>query len=126
MTAPEKTDTYQAIMSAFALVSYADAKVHQSEISRLIKILGEYPVFKTVPTSAILNDSARAIKALDNNFGKEKTNCLERIAKVKNDAHARDLVLEIARLTLMSDGTIQEAEENQIADIHLALGVKEL
>lgn len=125
MPQQENTPLYNAVVGAFSLVSFADSQVHASEISRLIRTLKNESFFRNIDEQTLLKNVFDCVGRLNKDFEEEKIWALSQIANVKNDASSRDLILKIARLTLIADGKILESEENQIADIHAALGIKE-
>ena len=126
MASFENEDLYQAVIAAFALVSYADGQVHMSELSRLVKTFKEEGLFKSVTVQKLQDDIFTIVNDISRDFEKKQLPALlATIAKIKNDARARDLVLKISRLTLMADDKIAESEEKILADIHRTLGVAE-
>lgn len=125
MLQQKDTNLYNAVVGTFSLVSFADGQVHISELSRLVKILSQGNYFKNIDEKALLDDVFNCVDMLNKDFEKGKAWALSEIASIKDDLNSRELVLKIARLTLIADGKILESEENQIADIHVALGIKE-
>ena len=121
--AAEKENIYQALIAAFSLISYADGVAHPAETSRLIKIMNEEHSMRGVAHEQILKDTSVAVKSLDENFDKGKVVALKAIEKIKADSNARDLVLKVAHLTLLSDARLLESEETLLADIQRSLGV---
>ena len=126
MTSTEKQDLYKAAIAAFSLVSYADGQVHMSELSQLLKIFKEEGLFKDVTAEQLQEDISAVVRVLNRDLDKKHPPVLlSTIAEVRNDARSRDIVLKIARLTLMADGRIAESEQRILSDIQRALGVAE-
>lgn len=126
MTAPDNTDLYQAAIVAFTLVANADGQVHVAELMKLVNIFKAHGVFKEISPEQIQKDIFDLVKELNEDFEKEKLpQTLSVISKVKGDAKARELIIKIARQTLMADDRILPSEEKIVADIHRTLGVSE-
>lgn len=126
MTSSQTQDLYQAAITAFSLISYADGQVHMSELSRLLGIFKEEGKFKDVTPEQLQKDIFDVVKRLgDKPQLADKAPFMAPIAKIKDDARAREFVLKIARLTLIADGEIMASEERTLAEIHRTLGVTE-
>ncbi len=126
MTSFETQDLYQAVIAAFSLVAYADGQVHMSEMSRLVTTLKSEGLFKAVSPQRMQDDIFALVKDLDDDFEKEQLPALLAIiGKIKDEARGREVILKIARLTLLADGKVTESEEKILADIHRTLGLSE-
>lgn len=125
MTASDNTDLYQAAIAAFTLVANADGQVHVAELMKLVNVFKSHGVFKDVSPDQMQKDIFGSVKELNDDFEKEKPRMLSVIGKVKDDAKARDLIVKIARLTLLADDRVMESEEKMVADIHRTLGISE-
>lgn len=118
-------DVYNAVIAAFTLVSFSDGNISTSELSRLVKFSEQEIHLKGVALEKLQDDISDFRKSLDADFAKGKTHALQQIEKVKQDAKARELVINIARIALISDDRILESEETMLSDIHTALGLME-
>jgi tellurite resistance protein len=124
MTSPSNQDLYQAAIAAFSLVSYADGQVHMSELSQLLKIFKEEGLFKDVTAGQLQEDITSVVRILNRDLDKKHPPVLlATIAKIKGDARSSELIVKIARQTLLADGHIAPSEQKILADIHHALGV---
>ena len=124
MTLSLNQDLYQAAIAAFSLVSYADGQVHMSELSQLLKIFKEEGLFKDVTAGQLQEDISSVVRILNRDLDKKHTPVLlAQIAKVKGDARSSELIIKIARQTLLADGHIAASEQKILASIHAALGV---
>lgn len=126
MTSPQTQDLYQAAITAFSLISYADGQVHMSELSRLLTTFKEAGVFKELTPEQLQSDIYSIVKEFGDDPGQTNTPAfMAPIAKIKDDERARNLILKIARLTVIADGEIMASEQRTLAHIHRTLGVSE-
>lgn len=119
------TELYNAVIAAFTLVAFSDGHISTPELSRLVKYADQETSFKGISLEKIQDDVSDLRKSLDADFAKGKIRALEQIEKIKADAKARELVINIARIALISDDKVLESEEVILADIHAALGLTE-
>lgn len=125
MKEPAQNDIYDAIVAAFCLISYADGELHSSELARFVETISGDREFGIVDEVKLFNDVAARIADLDKDFLAGRARALATIQKVKNDFKGINKVIRAARIALVADGKIVEAEEVQLADIHRSLGLKE-
>lgn len=125
MTASQTQDLYQAAITAFSLISYADGQVHMSELSRLLKTFKEEGVFKDVTPEQLQTDIYDIVKQLGDDPAQVNAPAfMAPIAKIKDDERARALILKIARLTVIADGEVMRSEQRTLSHIHRTLGLR--
>lgn len=116
---------YDALIAAFCLVACADGEVHIAELARFLPRMQNRNLFGYVDEAKVIADVEREKEALEQNFEKEKTRLLGHIKAVKNDFRAMKDVIDVARITLISDNKIVESEEAILSEIHAILGISE-
>ena len=119
------TVSYDAIIAAFCLISYADGELHDIELSRFVETMCADDAFPDIDAARLTADIHAMIAELKKDFSAGRTRALARIEKVKNDFRIMNRVVHAARVALIADGRIVEAEELLLADIHRALGIRE-
>lgn len=124
LTENQKTH-YNAVLSAFCLVACADGEVHTAELARFLHQIEDKSISGKVDEAKILADVEREKEALGQNFLKAKTRLLGNIKTVKNDFRIMKDVIDVARITLISDNRIVESEEAILSEIHAILGISE-
>lgn len=116
---------YDALIAAFCLVACADGEVHIAELARFLPRMQDRHLFGYIGEEKVIADVERERKALEKNFVKAKAHLLGNIKAVKNDFRAMKNVIDVARITLISDNRIVESEEAILSEIHAILGISE-
>lgn len=121
----DSNEYYEALIAAFCLIAYTDSEIHHAEISRFVATLKEQNEFRNIDEKRLVSDIRDETARLGRDFGKGKAEALKKIQAVKNDYKIMEHVVKAARVALIADGKIHEAEETNLQDIHRALGITE-
>lgn len=115
--------SYDALVAAFCLVSYADGHLHTAELSRFIRLqVRENPGLIT-DEDQLMRDIITFGKKLNDDFARGKATALETIAQARGDNHMTQKIMKVAQIAVISDNRITIAEESVVGDIARALGV---
>ena len=125
MAFEDRQTQYEALLAAFCLVACSDGEMHTAELTRFLHQIQDKMIFGAVDEQKLLADIEKEKTALDHNFAKAKDRLLEKIKAVKNDFRTMKNVIEVARITLISDNRITESEEVILSEIHRILGLSE-
>jgi small-conductance mechanosensitive channel/tellurite resistance protein len=112
-----------AAMAATALVAFADGEIEPAERQEVITTLHELELLRRAgEDEGIQRFDAYAAK-LEADLAAGAAEALASVARLKGDAHAANLVVDICVAISAADGEIEEAEEARIAQIRGALGL---